>query len=466
MLRIQNSQYNKTDREKIRYGGREAEMDKDMTKGPLFPLLIHFTIPLVLGNLLQLTYNAVDSIVVGKYVGKVALAAVGTSNPLMTLIILFIQGICLGAGVLIGTIYGAKDEKRLKSQISTTMIAGLIFSAVMTGVSMVLAPWLLGLLQTDPVIIPEAVLYLRIVFCGLIFNFIYNFFASTLRAMGDSRSPLYFLGISAGINILGDLFFVVVLRMGTAGCAISTVISEGLSCLFCWQYIKKKVPILNLGREWFRFERSLLKETLRYGLVSAMQQSTVQIGKIGIQTIVNTLGVTATAAFSAINRIDDFAYIPEQNIAHAMTSVMAQNRGAGKRERVLKVFRIGMGIEVVYGILAGAVLLGFARPIMTLFTEDAETIGMGMTYLHLIAFMYLLPSLTNGIQGYFRGIGDMKITLWSSMINFLVRVVCCAWLVFFGGMGIDALPWAYLAGWVVMLLYELPYLIRGGMVKK
>lgn len=435
-------------------------MDKDMTNGSLFPLLIHFTIPLVLGNLLQLTYNAVDSIVVGKYVGKVALAAVGTSNPLTTLIILFVQGICLGAGVLIGTMYGAKDRKRLKCQISTTMIAGLVFSIVMTLFSIMLAPWLLAVLQTDPVIIPEAVLYLRIIFCGLIFHFIYNFFASTLRAMGDSRSPLYFLGISAIINIIGDLIFVVMFRMGTAGCAVSTVISEGISCLFCWWYIKRKVPLLNLGREWFRFDRSLLKETIRYGFVSAMQQSTVQIGKIGIQTIVNTLGVTATAAFSAINRIDDFAYIPEQNIAHAMTSVMAQNRGSGKMDRVTKTFRIGMGMELVYGGLAGVILLGFSRPILMLFTEDEETIGMGMAYLHLIAFMYVLPAFTNGIQGYFRGVGDMKITLWSSMINFFVRVVCCAGLVFWGGMGINALPWAYLCGWVAMLFYELPYLIR------
>lgn len=435
-------------------------MEKDMTEGPLLPLLIRFTIPLILGNLLQLTYNAIDSIVVGKFVGKVALAAVGTSNPLMTLIILFVQGICLGAGVLIGTMYGAKDYKRLKYQISTTMITGLIFSAAVTVLSVMLAPWLLKLLQADEEIIPEAVYYLRIVLCGLIFNFIYNFFASTLRAMGDSRSPLYFLGISAVINMIGDLIFVVLFRMGTAGCAVSTVISEALSCLFCWVYIKKRVPFLDLGWEWLRFDKSLLKETLGYGFVSAMQQSTVQIGKIGIQAIVNTLGVTATAAFSAINRIDDFAYIPEQNIAHAMTSVMAQNRGAKKTERVKKAFRTGMGIELMYGILAGVILLCSARPIMQLFTNDEATVVMGISYLHLIAFMYVLPSVTNGIQGYFRGIGDMKITLWSSLINFAVRVACCAVLVFIGGMGIEALPWSYLLGWAAMLLYELPYLIK------
>jgi len=435
-------------------------MEKDMTEGPLFPLLIHFTIPLILGNLLQLTYNAIDSIVVGKFVGDVALAAVGTSNPLMTLIILFVQGICLGAGVLIGTMYGAKDLKRLKYQISTTMITGLIFSVAVTLVSVMLTPWLLKLLQVDEEIIPEAVSYLRIVLCGLIFNFIYNFFASTLRAMGDSRSPLYFLGISAMINIIGDLIFVVLFRMGTIGCAISTVISEALSCVFCWNYIKKKVPLLDLGRDWLRFDWSLLKETLGYGFVSAMQQSTVQIGKIGIQAMVNTLGVTATAAFSAINRIDDFAYIPEQNIAHAMTSVMAQNRGAKKMERVKKAFRTGMGIELLYGILAGFILLCFSKPIMRLFTNDKATAAVGISYLHLIAFMYVLPSVTNGIQGYFRGIGDMKITLWSSMLNFAVRVACCAVLIFGCKMGMEALPWSYLLGWVAMLLYEFPYLLK------
>jgi len=448
------------DKRKNTEEGVKYKMEQDMTKGSLFPLLIHFTVPLVLGNLLQLTYNAVDSIVVGRYVGKVALAAVGTSNPLMTLIILFVQGICLGAGVLIGTMYGAKDWNRLKCQISTTMITGLLFSTLITIVSVILAPFFLGLLQVDSEIIPEAVLYLRIVFCGLVFNFIYNFFASTLRAMGDSRSPLYFLGISAVINIIGDLIFVVLFRMGTAGCAVSTVISEALSCLFCWFYMKRKVPLLNLGKDWFRFDKSLLKETLSYGFVSAMQQSTVQIGKIGIQAIVNTLGVTATAAFTAINRIDDFAYIPEQNIAYAMTSVMAQNRGAKKMGRVRSAFWIGMKMELFYGILAGIVLLCFSQPIMQLFTEDKETIEMGISYLHLIAFMYILPSVTNGIQGYFRGIGDMKITLFSSMINFAVRVACCAWLIFIGKMGIEALPWSYLLGWGMMLLYELPFLIR------
>lgn len=435
-------------------------MTKDMTKGAILPLLIRFTIPLILGNLLQLMYNAVDSIIVGRYVGKDALAAVGTSNPLMTLIILFVQGVCLGAGILIGTMYGAKDYERLKKQISTSMLAGLAFSLAVTVISFIAAPWLLRILQVEAEILPQAVLYLRIIMCGLVFNFIYNFFASTLRAMGDSKSPLLFLGISAVINIFGDIFFVVVLHMEVEGCAVSTVISEALSCLFCWIYIKKKIPLLDMGRDWLVFEKSRLKETFQYGMVSALQQSTVQIGKLGIQGIVNTLGVTATAAFTAINRIDDFAYIPEQNIGHAMTSVMAQNRGAGEKERVRKAFYVGMVVEIIYGLVAGVVLILLAVPLMKLFTTDVETISEGVRYLHLIAFMYIVPALTNGVQGYFRGMGDLKITLWSSIINFAVRFLSCLPMVFVYHMGIIALPWAYLCGWLAMMLYEFPYLFR------
>lgn len=435
-------------------------MTNDMTKGKILPILIQFTIPLVLGNLLQLTYNAVDSIIVGQHVGKDALAAVGTSNPLLTLIILFVQGICLGAGILVGTLYGAKDYRMLQREVSTAMISGVAFSLLLTAVSLAAAPALLGILQVDAAIRPEAAAYLRILMCGLVFNFIYNFFASTLRAMGDSQSPLFFLGISAVINIVGDLIFVVVFSMGTVGCAVSTVLSEALSCLLCWAYIRRRIPILNLGRQWFVFDKKLLWEIVQYGFVSALQQSTVQLGKLGIQGIVNTMGVTATAAFTAINRVDDYAYIPEQNIGHAMTSVMAQNRGAGENGRVRTAFGAGMFIELVYGTVLGVFLLLFANPVMRLFTKDAATILLGEQYLHLIAWMYVVPAVTNGIQGYFRGMGDLKITLWSSLINMGARVLACIWLVFGCGMGITALPWAYLAGWGAMMAYEMPFLVR------
>ena len=386
-------------------------MTKDMTTGAITPLLVKFTIPLVLGNLFQLTYNAADSIIVGKFVGEDALAAVGTSNPLMTLAILFINGLCLGAGILVSTAYGAGDTQRVERQVSTTAIAGTVFSLVFSALCVLLATPLLRLMQVPEEILPIAVQYLRIVFAGLIFTFFYNFLAATMRALGDSKSALYFLMISSVLNIGGDLFFVEVLGWGSEGCALSTVLSEALCCVLCVVYIQFKVPVLQLGRRWLVFDGSLLRSTVRYGWTSAMQQATVQLGKIAVQAIVNTLGINAMAAFTAASRVDDFTYMPQQNIAHAMTTLMAQNHGAGKKERVRQGF-------------------------------------------------FLMPGVTNGIQGGFRGLGDLKITLNSSMLNMGFRVAAAAVLVLVLKVDLQIMPVSYGIGWLSMLVYELPLLIR------
>lgn len=435
-------------------------MTKDMTTGKITPMLVQFTIPLVLGNLFQLTYNAVDSIIVGHFVGKEALAAVGICNPITTLMILFLNGLCMGAAILMGTQYGGRDYDTLHRQISTTMISGMVFSIMLTLICVIFAEPILMLMQVDPSIMQMTKEYLRIIFWGLMFTFLYNFFSSTLRALGDSNTPLYFLIISAVLNIFGDLFFVVILRAGSNGCAIATVISEALCCLFCVIYIQKRVPILRLGKKWLVFDRKLLKRTISYGWASAMQQATVQLGKLGIQAIVNTMGVSVAAAFAVVNRIDDFAYTPEQNIAHAMTALMAQNKGAGKKDRMREGFRCGMMLEVIYGVFIFAVCFLFARPLMLLFVKDEEVVRHGVSYLHLISAMYLLPAFTNGIQGYFRGIGDLKITLISSFINMGVRVLAALPLVFLMGMEIEALPLAYMAGWIGMLIAEVPLLVK------
>ena len=195
-------------------------------------------------------------------------------------------------------------------------------------------------------------------------------------------------------------------------------------------------------------------------ITSTMQQATVQLGKLGVQSIVNSMGVSVVAAFTAVNRIDDFAYTPEQNIAHSMTALMAQNKGAGKKDRMQEGFRCGMVLEFIYGIFIFLVCFVFAKPLMHLFVQDEEVIMHGVTYLHLISIMYILPAFTNGIQGFFRGIGDLKITLISSLVNMGVRVIVAAPLVLHFHLGIEALPYSYLAGWIGMLVAELPLLIR------
>lgn len=435
-------------------------MTHNMTTGPITPLLVRFTVPLVLGNLFQLTYNAADSVIVGRFVGEDALAAVGTSNPLMTLAILFINGMCLGAGILVSTAFGAEDYDRLEKQVSTTAIAGGIFSIAFSLLCILLARPLLRLLQVPPEVLPIAVRYLRVVFAGLIFTFFYNFLAATLRALGDSKTALYFLMLSALLNIFGDLFCIAVMGWGVEGAAISTVASEALCCLCCAAYIKLRVPVLCLGKKWLVFEPSLLRQTVSYGWTTAMQQGTVQLGKLAVQAVVNTMGVSAMAAFTAASRVDDFAYTPQQNIGHAMTTLMAQNRGAGNNDRVRKGFFAGMRIEAVYGLLIMAICFFGAEPIIRLFADDPEVVNLGVRFLRLVSLFYLFPSATNGIQGGFRGIGQLQVTLNSSLLNMGGRVAAAALLVWVFHMDIEALPWSYGVGWICMLLYELPLLVR------
>lgn len=435
-------------------------MTKDFTTGKITPILIGFTVPLVLGNLFQLTYNAVDSIIVGRYVGKEALAAVGVCNPIMTMMLLFMNGLCIGAGILMGNQYGAKDYPLLRRQISTTLIAGLVFSVVLSVLGAVFSPQLLRLLQVDETIAGITTQYLRVIMLGMAFSFIYNFYAAVFRAMGDSRTPLLFLILSALINIGGDLFFVIVLKMGSLGCALATVFSEFLSAAACMIYVQKRFDFLKLQKGRFVFDKALLKKTVSYGWVSAMQQAVPPLGKIFMQSVVNTMGVSVIAAFAAASRLDDFCYTPEQNIAHAMTSFMAQNKGAGKTDRMMKGFQEGMILEFCYGLCV--LLVGFfgARWLMGLFSTDASVVEEGVKYMRIISFAYLLPAATNGIQGFFRGIGDLKVTLISSTVNVAVRCIVIWPFLKYVYNGIEAFPITYVIGWVCMLLAELPLLVR------
>ena len=436
-------------------------MAADMTKGRIMPQLISFTVPLVLGNLFQLTYNAADSMIVGRYVGDSALAAVGTAGPIMNLAILFISGMCMGAGILMSTQYGAKDFDRLQRQISTTLLGGLFFSLCVTIAMHFLAIPILRLVNVPEDLLSEASGYLRIIFTGLIFTFIYNFLANTLRALGDSKTSLYFLIISAALNIAGDLLFVAVFHMGVNGSGISTVLSEMLCCLCCAIYIKKKVPLLCLGKKWLVFDRSLLLKTISYSITSALQSMCVQLGKVFVQTVVNSQGVAFMAAFTAINRVDDFAMTPQQNIAHASTTFMAQNRGAKQWKRLRQGFLNSVFIQAVYTAAVSAAVFLFATPIMQMFVgkESTEVIFLGVTYLKLISIMYIMPAATNIIQGFFRGMGDLKITLISTITNMSFRFLSAYLFIRIWGGGFGSLAWANFWGWIAMMALEVPLFI-------
>lgn len=430
---------------------------KDMTKGNITSQLIRFSIPLVLGNFFQLTYNAVDSIIVGRFVGENALAAVGTANPVMNIVILGITGICIGASVLMSEFFGAGDHEKLKKEVATTLLFGCYFSLAIAVLGVVFSGWIMRLLHVPEEIQKDGALYLRVIFLGMPFTFFYNAVAAALRSVGDSRTPVRFLAMASVMNAMLDLVFVAGFDMGVLGAALSTDIAEAASAILCVVYIYRKVPLLKLKPKDSRMDRELLGLTLRQGAITALQQSCQPIGKLLIQGMINPLGVSTIAAFNAVSRVDDFAFTPEQSISSGMMTFIAQNRGAKNKERVKRGFRAGLFLESCYWAVICVLILVFKEPVMKLFVPDGDRgmVPIGVEYLSLMAFFYLMPAFTNGIQGFFRGMGNMSITLISTIIQISVRVVF-VWLLV-PVMGMKGVAFACLIGWACMLLAEVPY---------
>ena len=262
-------------------------------------------------------------------------------------------------------------------------------------------------------------------------------------------------------NIGLDLLFIVVFGWGVAGGAAATVLSQGICCLFSVIYIKKKVPLLCLGKEWRVFDPSVLWRTFTYGITSALQQMCIQLGKICVQTVVNVQGVAFIAAFTAINRVDDFAMTPQGNIAHAATTFMAQNKGAGKVRRMKQGFLSSILLQTIYTLAVALAVFFLAEPIMKLFVSDSseKVISLGVSYLHLIAFMYFMSATTNTIQGFFRGLGDLKVTLISTVINFSVRFLSVWIMIHVLGGGFACLAWSNCLGWIAMLALQIPMIL-------
>lgn len=433
----------------------------DMTQGNITNHLVRYSVPLILGNLFQLTYNAVDSIIAGRFIGKEALAAEGMASPVMNIVILGISGICMGAGVLMSEFYGAKRYEDLKREMSTAVLFGFWFSLAVVALGVIFTPPLLRALHVPEELMGMTTVYLRIIFLGAPFTYFYNALASALKSVGDSNTPLKFLMFSSVLNGVLDLIFIGGLGFGIVCSATTTVIAEAVSALLSIFYVYRKIPLLQIRKGEFQIDRQLLGTTLRFGSVTALQQSCQPIGKLLIQGAVNPLGVNMIAAFNAVNRVDDFAFTPEQSISHGITTFAAQNRGAGKPERIRQGFRKGLKLEFLYWVFICILITLLKKPIMGLFVagEEAEQIvALGSRYLGTMAVFYLFPAFTNGIQGYFRGMGNMNITLICTFIQTSLRVIF-TWILA-PSMGIYGVAFACAIGWSAMLLVEVPYYFR------
>ena len=428
----------------------------NMTEGNIAKHLIRFAIPMILGNLFQLTYNAVDSIIVGRWLGMDAVAAVGAANPIMNVAIFFIGGICMGASVLMSQYFGAKDYDKLKREISTTLIFGIVFTVFVTVVSFLLTKPILRVVGTPETILNNSANYLRIVFVGLIFTYLYNFFSNTLRSIGDSRTPLIFLIISSVLNILLDVLFVIVIGLGVPGAAIATVVSQAVSSTLCFLYIRRSIPLVHLTRKELVLDKGLLKTTIQFGWVTALQQTCIYLGRVFVQSAVNPLGIDSIAAFNAVSRVDDFAITPMQSIGSAMTTYFAQNKGANNDKRIGKGFLYGNVLSTCYWALLCLPVFFGAKAIMSVFVPESgsETVRLGMLYLHSMAFYYIMPAWTNAVQGYFRGMGKMTVTFISTFLQITTRVIFSHVLA--PTHGIAGVATACLIGWCLMLAYEIP----------
>ena len=427
---------------------------QDMTKGSILSHLIRYAIPMILGNILQLTYNAVDSIIIGKFLGESALAAVSTSDPIFTILVLGASGVSLGTSVMISNFKGARNEEKIRQEFATTLIFGAFFSLGVFALGLTLAGHLLRWIQTPAAAMVQAKTYLRVYLVGFLFTFQYNVLASSLRGLGDSKTPVYFLGLSCGLNIFLDLLLVAVLPLGVAGAALATVISQAVSALGCLNHIRKHVPLLSLTRRDLRVSRSLLKETLQIGFLTALQQAAQPIGKVCIQGVINTQGVAAIDAFNAGCKIEDFARIPTQSIGNGIMTCTAQNRGAGQEKRMYDAFTKGLLLAGIYFPLIFILTQLIKGPAIALLCPDGaeEIVAAGVSYIGLKAFFFLMPGLTNAIQGHFRGLGMMKMVLFGTVLQTAVRTVC----VFFWvpKMGINGEAWACFTGWACMVIVQ------------
>ena len=433
-------------------------MATDLTNGNITKHLISFTIPLILGNVFQLTYNAVDSIVIGRFAGNEALAAVGTAEPVMNFLIMGIAGLCVGTSVLMSNYYGAGKYEDLKKEMGTCLRIGGIFSMVLFAGGILTSGIILKLMQVPEDILDLSVSYLRVIFIGMPFTCLYNIYAAALRSVGDSKTPIRFLAFVSILNGILDVIFVAGLRLGVFGAGLATDIAESVSAVACMIYVFKKVPVLHISRLDLAPDKEFTRKTLHYGSTTALQQCAQPIGKLAIQGVVNTLGVSTIAAFNAVGKIEDFALVPERSVSTAMMTFIAQNDGAEEKERVQKGFWTGMIIETSYFVFICIVLLLFHRQMLFLFSTDETIIREGGRYFSVMAFFYFFSAMTNGMQGFFLGKKHMKISLFGSLTQISVRVLFTFLLVSY--LGITGIAFACAAGWIAMLILVIGYGIR------
>ena len=432
-------------------------MVKNLTEGQPLRLLFFFSLPMVAGNLFQQLYNMVDTAVVGKFVGEDAVAAVGSSFPIVFLSVAVAAGLSMGCNVVVSQLFGAGRIHEMKSTISTAIISLSVLGLILMALGTISAGPLLELLGTDPDIMADSQTYLRIYFGGAVFLFLYNTLNGIYNAQGDSKTPLIFLMISSLTNIVLDLLFVIRFHMGVAGVAWATLIAQGicavasLAVLFLWM---KRLPC-EAGKEGEKiplFHKIAVKRIAQIGLPSMLQQSLVSLSMMMMQGLVNSYGKVLVAGYTAATKIDTLAMLPNLNFSNAMSSYTAQNIGAGRYDRVRQGLKASLFMVVVFSLLITVIIFLFGDQLLSLFLDPGDTsgaLGCGLTYMHTVSLFYILMGLLFVSNGMLRGSGDMGAFTLSSMANLFSRVAVAYALAYLTPLGANAIWWSIPAGWAI-----------------
>ncbi len=399
----------------MKRGGRRGSYEIDMTNGPLLGKIVRFSIPLALSGILQLLFNAADIVVVGRFAGSSALAAVGSTGALINLIVTLFMGLSVGANVLVAQYYGAGNRKDLSETVHTAILASLIFGTVLIVIGILAAKPVLELMGTPEDVIDQSVLYMRIYFIGMPVMMLYNFGAAVLRAVGDTQRPLYFLLLAGVVNVALNLFFVIVLHMGVAGVATATAVSQAISAgLVLWCLVKSDGDY-RVDLKKLRLKKDKLLKMTKIGLPAGIQGASFSISNVLIQSTINSFGSIAMAGNTAAANIEGFVSVGQDAFAQAALSFTGQNLGAGKPKRINRILVLCMGLAVSVGILlgGGATLLG--SQLLSIYSADAEVIAFGIRRMQICCVFQCVGAMMGVMVSVLRGMGYSLIPMAITM---------------------------------------------------
>ena len=424
-------------------------MKQELTHGPVMKTMLRFAIPMILGDLLQQCYNIADTLIVGRFLGENALAAVGSAFSLMTFLTSIILGLAMGSGTVFSIRFGQKDEKGLKEGILASFTLLGVITIFLNLLIFAGIDWIIWFLRTPDQLVNMMKDYLLVIFAGLIGVFLYNFFSSLLRSLGNSVIPLAFLAVSAGLNILLDLWFVAGLNRGVAGAAEATVISQYISGIGIAVYTRFKFPHLLRRDKNVRLRISRIKEITSFSGLTCMQQSIMNLGILAVQGLVNSFGTTIMASFAAAVKIDAFAYLPVQDFGNAFSIFIAQNFGAGKTDRIKKGIRSAVLTSVSFSLIISLAVFVFAEPLMSLFIDAGETavISEGVRYLRIEGTFYALIGILFLLYGLYRALGKPGMSVVLTIMSLGTRVALAYALSALPFFGVTGIWWSVPIGW-------------------